>query len=233
MGLHVVQDRAAAGPVQADRGSGGLRVSAGRPGELDAHVAQHAARILRLGSPVDRPLGGQHPRRHALQARHRGPPEDAQAGPAAGPAQADGRGTAQHHGGLAGALGDDPAARLDDDRGVAAPGPQGRARLDRERGAVVHEQLVAEVVDRVATQGEVAANLAVETAARARGVGPRGAAGALRRRGGGAGRCPRGAFARRFGGVAGASGRHRPGPGAGGDRGRARAARGSPARPVR
>ena len=165
MGLDVVENSAAAGPVQPNRGESRRRASYS-PCKLDSHVAQHAARALRIRirAAVGRPLGGQHTRRHALQAGHRGAAQDAQPAPAAGLAPSHGHRAGQHHGGLAGPLGDDPAARLDNDRGVAPPSLDERARLDGEGGAVADEQLVSQVVDSVAAQGEVVADLAVETA---------------------------------------------------------------------
>ena len=73
--------------------------------------------------------------------------------------------TGQHDRGLAGPLGDDPAAGLDDDRGMLAPGLQHGAGLDGERGAGADEQLVSQVIDRVAAQRRVGSDLAVEAAA--------------------------------------------------------------------
>ena len=211
-GLDVVQQRAAAGPVQPDRGTRRLRV-AGGPGELHAHVAQRAGGALRVAAAVGRPLGGQHARGHALQARHRGLAEDAQPGPAARLAVAGGRGAGQHHGGLAGALGHDPAAGLDDDGGVGAEGLQQGAGLDGEGGAGVHEQLVAEVVEGVGAQGQVGADLAVEAGA----VEQHGALGDGELGPGPAGAQGRGGLGGLLGGLAGAQLQHElPQAGAGG-----------------
>ena len=52
MGLGMVEDRAAAGSVQADGRRVGVRLGTG-PRELDADVAQHAAGVIRVRAPVD------------------------------------------------------------------------------------------------------------------------------------------------------------------------------------
>ena len=133
-------------------------------GELDPHVAQHAAGIGIVRPSVNRTRLGFHAFGPAFAAGHRGIAEHDEPRPAASAAQSHGPVAGHHDRRLAAAFGHDLAALLHDQNRVLASGLDQRPGFDGQRGARVDEHLALDLVDTVVGPGRIRGDFHVPVA---------------------------------------------------------------------